>query len=269
MKLLLTADLHGTLFGKVLGDLAQARGCTLVAIAGDLLDCFQRDPDAQSQVATAWLRDLTGKVGQVAVCSGNHDPDGPDEAGWLLRASENLTKGRLIVDGTQAVLNDLIISAVPHWNRYEGGSKHHDLLRGVAERIWREGRQLADQHGLPWAVLHHEPPDGTPVAADGDALCVSLGEGSTWCEWWIKDYRPDYVFSGHIHHAPFARGGSWAARIPETGTWCFNPGRRETGCCLVEVDTTARRARWFRTWTTQTAETVNLDRNIVARASNP
>ena len=194
------------------------------------------------------------------MCSGNHDSDGPAGASWLLRAAENLTTGRLIVDGSQAVLDDLIVSVVPYWNIREGGAKHHDQLRSAAEQVWCEGRQLADQHELPWALLHHEPPEGTPAAADKDSLHAPLGEGSTWCEWWIKDCRPNYVFSGHIHRAPFVRGGSWAARFAETGTWCFNPGRRETGCCLVEVDTTARRARWFRTWgMTETGQTLDLD----------
>jgi Icc-related predicted phosphoesterase len=261
MKLLLTADLHGALLGRALGDLAQSRGCTLVAVAGDLLDCFRRDLSAQRRRTVAWLRELTAQVGQVAVCSGNHDPDGLDGAGWLLRAAENLAEDRLIVDGSHAVFSDLIIAVVPYWNRYDGGEEHHQRLRASAEEVWRKGRQLADQYRLPWAVLHHEPPEGTPAAAGEDAL---LGAGSAWCAGWIQDCRPDYVFCGHFHLAPFTRGGSWAARIPQTGTWAFNPGRRETGCCLIELDTVARRAVWFRTWTTGTSQTCNLDANDAA-----
>ncbi len=104
-------------------------------------------------------------------------------------------------------------------------------------------------------VLHHEPPEGTAVAA-GESAC--LGAGSAACLDWIRAYRPDYVFSGHLHRAPFADGGSWAALVPETGTWCFNPGRRETGCCLIEVDTQARQARWFRDWMAQAELVIDL-----------
>ena len=59
MKLLLSADLHGVLLGKVLNDLARARGCTLVALVGDLLDCFEGDLDAQRRAVVPWLRELT------------------------------------------------------------------------------------------------------------------------------------------------------------------------------------------------------------------
>jgi hypothetical protein len=61
---------------------------------------------------------------------------------------------------------------------------------------------------------------------------------------WIAQYQPQLVFSGHVHEAPFARGGSWASRLGDT--WIFNPGRQvgEVPTHIV-VDTELRQAAWF------------------------
>jgi hypothetical protein len=48
--------------------------------------------------------------------------------------------------------------------------------------------------------------------------------GDAYLGEWIDRYNPLMVLSGHVHHAPFARGGSWAAR--RGGTWLFNAGRQ-------------------------------------------
>ncbi len=71
--------------------------------------------------------------------------------------------------------------------------------------------------------------------------------GAFWAAEWCR-FGPDYLLCGHFHQAPFVEGGAWADRVPGSPTWAFNPGRgNATGSQLIEVDTTARLARWL-TW---------------------
>ena len=41
---------------------------------------------------------------------------------------------------------------------------------------------------------------------------------------WIEQYQPDVVICGHIHQAPWAKGGSWHARLGRTQV--FNAGKQ-------------------------------------------
>jgi len=72
MRLLLTAELHYRLsWFKWLQ--AQAVHYEAIAICGDLLDVFYKEPlKRQAQRTTGWLRTLAEKT-SVIVCSGNHD----------------------------------------------------------------------------------------------------------------------------------------------------------------------------------------------------
>jgi predicted MPP superfamily phosphohydrolase len=72
MRLLLTADLRYRLSWFKWLD-AQAVHYEAIAIAGDLLDVFYKEPlKRQVQRTSAWLRSLASKS-SVIVCSGNHD----------------------------------------------------------------------------------------------------------------------------------------------------------------------------------------------------
>ncbi len=196
-----------------------------------------------------------------------HDPNGVYGAGWLRQAADTCRPtGRLTTDGGHAVLEGLVVSAVPYWHLFERGVAHAQWLREQVQDVWREGRRLADEKNLPWAVLHHEPPDGLAVAAGGDLVVDDRAAPPLgWCRHWIELYRPDYVFSGHLHEAPHSPGGSWAARVPETGTWCFNPGRRGRESGLIELDTEQRTARWYPSWLA--VEGVLLDLGPAAAAA--
>lgn len=178
MKLLFTSDTHHCPDDLRLGALARARGAALVAVAGDLLDVFGKHPGTQIHSAVGWLRALAAEVPHLAVCSGNHDPDGPNGAGWLRRAAVAARAGNLTVDGHHAVLRaaaaaggnngedgeGLVVSGCPYWNIQERGVTHHLWLKDQAQKVWAEGRRLASLHGLPWIVLHHEPPEGAPAS---------------------------------------------------------------------------------------------------------
>ena len=75
---------------------------------------------------------------------------------------------------------------------------------------------------------------------------------------WIAHYRPDIVLCGHIHQAPFRKGGSWTDRIGST--WVFNSGRQIGAIpAHIIVDTTAREAAWF---SLAGAELVRLDQPL-------
>ena len=270
MKLLFSADVHAPADGwayEELGRVAREQGCALVAVAGDLLNLFGRDtPGAQAHATAGWLRALAARVPHVAVCSGNHDPDDLNGAGWLVRAAAGVNAGNLLVDGASAVLSDhdhdaaLIVSACPYWNIQERGVTHHLWLKDQAEKVWKEGRRLADRHpGLPWVMLHHEPPEGTRIMAGASHTGEDFGSGAFWAAEWCRTYRPDYLLCGHIHPAPFVEGGAWADRVPGSPTWAFNPGRvNATGSRMVEVDSDARTARWL-TWDGKLADVRALD----------
>ena len=257
MKLLFTADLHAPADEgpyRRLAIFAAERGCGLVAIAGDLLDLFRRGyPAAQAAATTGGLRALAARVPHLAVCSGNHDLDGANGAGWLARAAGDKT-GNLLVDGASAVLRgkepggvSLIVTCCPHWDILDHGLTHHVWLRERAAAAWAEGRRLADLHpGVPWVVLHHEPPEGSRVAAGAWGADAGTGSGAFWAAEWCRQFHPDYLLCGHIHQSPFVEGGSWADPVPGSPTWAFNPGRDEaTGSRLVEIDTAARMAVWL------------------------
>ena len=260
MVLLATSDLHGTLPDLLSCALARGHGGAAVLLAGDLLNLFGQDaPDEQAQAMTAWLQGLASQVPVVA-CSGNHDVGSVYGAGWLQRAAETmLPAGRLFTDGSHAIIEGLVVTAVPYWNLFERGVAHQDWLRSQAQDLWRQGRQLADRHHLPWAVLHHEPPAGLAVAAGVEVEEPDRGAPPHgWCRHWIELYRPDYVFSGHLHQAPLSPGGSWAARVPDTGTWCFNPGRIGQGSGLIALDAERRVARWFTSWNDEACQSLKL-----------
>ena len=73
---------------------------------------------------------------------------------------------------------------------------------------------------------------------------------------WVARFAPDVVLAGHVHQAPFVRGGAWADRIGRT--WVFNAGQ-QTGPvpAHVMVDLDAGTATW--TSATERAELVLSD----------
>ena len=85
----------------------------------------------------------------------------------------------------------------------------------------------------------HAPPDGSPTSWAGQRHY-----GDAALRDWIVRYRPDLVLCGHIHQAPFRRGGCWVDRIADT--WVFNAGRQIGPVpAHVVIDTAARTACWY------------------------
>jgi Icc-related predicted phosphoesterase len=92
-----------------------------------------------------------------------------------------------------------------------------------------------------------------PTRAVSAGLGRSSGLGDEVLSGWIARFRPDLVLVGHVHQAPFARGGSWVDRVGST--WVFNAGQQLGPVpAHVTADLDANTATW--TSTTERAAVV-------------
>lgn len=242
MKILVVSDLHYALpqFDWVVG---AAPSYDLVIIAGDLLETNSLvDPGTQIVVVLNYLKRLRA-ITPIIVCSGNHDLDavganGEKQAGWM-----HLVKRLAIpADGDTTFEGDLMITICPWWDG-PLAQKAIGTQFEAAEK-YRDG---------PWLWVFHAPPPDSPTSWSGQRYF-----GDAALTGWIARYQPDFVISGHVHEAPFAKGGSWVDRIGQT--WVFNAGRQigEVPTSIV-IDTEAREAAWF---SNDGAESVRLDAQL-------
>ena len=229
MKLLLVADLHYTLkqFDWLL---AEAQYYDVIVIAGDLLELSSlATPEAQIVVMRTYLKRIAA-VAQLVVCSGNHDLDdevaGERVACWI-KALDGL---RLCVDGQHIVIGDAIISALPWWDG--------PLTKAqIEEQLARDAEYRSE--GRSWIWAHHAPPANSGLSWNG-----TRSFGDTDLLRWIETFQPDIVFSGHVHQAPFASGGTWVEEI--NGAWCFNMGQQIGPVpCHIAINLAEREAVWL------------------------
>jgi Icc-related predicted phosphoesterase len=228
MRTLLVSDLHYTLkqfdwVDRVAGDFG------MVVIAGDHLDISSAVTlDAQIVVLLKYFRRLQDKT-RVVVSSGNHDlnarnADGEKVARWMSRVRELGVPG----DGDFFELDGSSVTVCPWWDGPQ-------TRAAVAAQLERD----AQKRGVRWTWIYHAPPDESPTSWAGERHY-----GDADLKAWIRAYRPDVVFTGHIHQSPFRKGGSWVDRID--GTWVFNAGRQIGPVpAHVIVDTDAGDATWF------------------------
>ena len=239
MRILIVADLHYSLqqFDWLLH---AASGYELVVIAGDLLETSSMvDAGTQIVVVMNYLKRLR-QVTRILVCSGNHDLDaidgnGEKHAGWL-KAARRLS---IPVDGDTVLMEDLTVTLCPWWDGPETMKAiGTQLQEAAADRIGR------------WIWVYHAPPPDSPVSWSGQRFF-----GDAALLGWIVQHQPDFVFTGHVHEAPFARGGSWVDRVGDT--WVFNAGK-QTGAvpATIAIDTDIGEAAWF---SLDGAESVKLD----------
>lgn len=230
MRILAIADLHYALrqFDWV-GE--QLENFDLLVLAGDLLDLGSAvDLDVQEVVVEKYLRRFA-RQRMLLSSSGNHDiqetlNDGERAACWM----ESLRSPNLKPDYESYQSGDVLFTVCPWWD-------------GPHSRAKTEQRLLADaaKPKQTWIWLHHNPPLGTPVAWTGreDA-------GDPVALEWIQRHQPDFVFSGHIHNAPFYAAGSWHTRIGRSVV--FNAGKQPGGePTRIILDLAARRAVWHST----------------------
>src|SRR6202008_1338256 len=121
---------------------------------------------------------------------------------------------------------ELLVTICPWWDG--------PLTRKAIGAQLEAARKLRDSE--PWLWVYHAPPSNSPVSWSGQRHF-----GDQALLGWIVQYAPDFVVSGHVHEAPFARNGSWVDQIGDT--WLFNAGRQIGAVpTTISIDTTAREA---------------------------
>lgn len=227
MKLLVTADLHYNLkqFDWLLRQVAEADAMVL---AGDFLDIGSYvSVDVQSQVVEKYLSRLVRET-RVLAASGNHDVDQPEEgAAYAAAWMQDLRESGIEVDGDTVTLGDVTVSICP-W------TLHPDQQEAVLVKL----RHTGTKRQGTWIWVHHGPPDPTPLSWTG-----KVHFGSPELQGWIEELKPDLVFCGHVHQAPFQAEGAWQARV---GTaLAFNAGYEMSSTPPhLWVDLETRTVRW-------------------------
>lgn len=227
MRILALADLHYALrqFDWV-GE--QLDRYDLLVLAGDLLDLGSPvELDVQELVVRKYLRRFASRK-MLLSSSGNHDihetlPSGERAASWM----EALRSPELRPDYDHYESDGTLFTVCPWWDGPETREKIEQRLLADAAKPKRH-----------WIWLHHNPPAGTPVAWTGTECA-----GDSVAVEWIRRYQPDFVFSGHIHNAPFYAAGSWHARVGKSVI--FNAGKQPGGePTHIILDLKTRRAEW-------------------------
>jgi Icc-related predicted phosphoesterase len=228
MRLLCTADLHYRL-PHLDWLLEQAGDVDVVVMPGDHLQVVGSAPlEVQVVVVSKYLTKLAERT-LVLASSGNHDLDGPgphgeQHAGWLI---ENRGE-RLHVDGDSIDVGDVRFTVCPWWDGPRSRHETEELLE-----------RAAVDRPAQWIWVYHSPPAGTRLCTTGtkDYPDEDLAR-------WIDRWSPDVVVCGHIHQAPWARGGGWADRRGRT--WVFNAGHQPGPYPPhIIIDLDARTAEWF------------------------
>lgn len=227
MRILATADLHYALrqFDWVGEHLERY---DLLLLAGDLLDLGSPvDLDVQELVVQKYLRRFASRR-MLLSSSGNHDirdrlPSGERAASWM----EELGAKDLKVDYNSFEKDGVVFSVCPWWDGPETLERTAQMLAVDSEKTKQT-----------WIWVHHNPPSNTPIAWTG-----TESAGDEMATEWIKTYQPDFVFSGHIHNAPFYAAGSWQTRIGRS--LVFNAGKQPgSEPSRIVLDLAARCAQW-------------------------
>jgi len=239
VKILLVSDLHYAL-KQFDWTASVARGFDLVVVAGDHIDIAgQLDGSVQIVVLLKYFRRLASAT-RLVVSSGNHDLDARNAAGekvatWM----ERVRQMGVATDGESLRIGDTLISVCPWW---DGPAARE----AVAAQLARDAREPKRE----WYWVYHSPPADSPTAWNGRRFF-----GDADLSAWMAQYKPNIVFAGHIHEAPFKSGGSWVDRIGDT--WVFNCGRQIGPTpAHIAIDTETREAVWL---SLAGAETVSLD----------
>jgi len=251
MRLLLTSDLHRN-GKKLLWLLDEAPGHDALVVAGDLLDIFSNTGFTDQKSGALRWRDAVLKSGKsFAWCSGNHDffhgDHTPMAAASPLWMRENPSTKSFVTDGETRLLQttrgNLAVTTIP-WPVHGGDlvlDGYRTTYLDFVKRLLHSGRKIKEEEGVPWIVLNHEPPGGTPLSATYSAPEADFGRRL------IEAAEPDFSLHGHIHQAPTAPGGSWIWQLGPTV--CFNAGQSAPGEPLHHIVLEWRGpGDWTATW---------------------
>lgn len=229
LKILVVSDLHYSL-PQLDWLVRMAPRYDLVIVAGDLVDTASSVTlSAQMLVIRKYL-DRLRQATRVILCSGNHDLDSEDDSGerWARWVQDAQADGHA-VDGESVALDDMLFTVCPWWD----GDATRAAIGEQLAQIAKGSRPEA------WHWVYHAPPGNVPVSWSGQRHF-----GDPALSDWIAEFAPDLVFCGHVHEAPFARGGSWVSVIG--ATLCFNAGRQYGDFPThIVLDTERKLAAWF------------------------
>ena len=211
--------------------------------------------EAASVLVRVWLPDRPGALGLVASRIGavRGDIVGID----VLERGEGVVIDEFAVRLGDVELLSVLIREV---EEVDGASVDVDGIRFTVCPWW-DGELTRDEVDAQlaaaaldrperWVWVYHSPPAGTVLCRDGRREFPDHELAA-----WIERYQPDVVICGHIHQAPWAKGGSWHARLGRTQV--FNAGK-QIGHVPPHItfDTDARTAHWFGVFE---SETIRLD----------
>jgi Icc-related predicted phosphoesterase len=228
MRAIMASDIHYRL--PALDWLtAAADDFDAVILAGDLLNIASPVAiEAQIVVLDSYLARMAERT-TLLVSSGNHDLDGPGSHGEQVASWLRRPRGaHVYADGQSVELDAGRVTICPWWD-------------GPATRALVDEQLRAAAVDRPpwWMWIYHSPPAGTPLCDDGHHQFPDQDLAD-----WIATYEPTIVMCGHIHQAPWARNGSWYARLGRT--WVFNPGQlRSAVPSHIVLDTDAMTATWY------------------------
>jgi len=222
MKILLTSDLHRD-GKKLLWLLDEAPEHDALFVAGDLLDIFSNTGfNEQKGGDLRWRETILQSGKSFAWCSGNHDffhgDHTPMAAASPLWMREKPSTKTCITDGESRFLEtpsgNIAVTTIP-WPVH-GGDHVVDGYRTTyfdfVKRLLQAGRKIKNEERVPWIVLNHEPPGGTPLSAAYAAPEADFARRI------IEAAEPDFSLHGHIHQAPTAPGGSGNSARPFVST---------------------------------------------------
>lgn len=218
MTILLTSDLHFRLpWLEWLVSEAKSGRWNLIGLGGDQEDLL--NPSGKQKCE--WEKVFAGvlRLGvPVVACGGNHDRF---SRGVYLPGSPVKLTHAFDVPGLETVVigSDLMVTICP-WN-----FARWSALETIVKQ--RQGRR--------WLILVHQPPlfhsaRETPKVEEGMS------------DEWVDRLQPDFIFSGHIHHLPYA--SDFAVRRGKT--WSLNAGQCEPVKVpnYIELDLTKNTATW-------------------------
>ncbi len=243
MKVLLVSDLHYAL-KQYDWTTAVAADFDLVVVAGDHLDIAgQVDGSVQILVILKYLERLAAQS-RLVVSSGNHDLDMRDEAGEKVASwMDQVRRMDIPTDGDSLMIGETLVTICPWWD----GPRSRDAVQAQIARD-------AAKPKTSWIWVYHAPPDGSPTGWSG-----KRHYGDRELVEWIEAYKPDLVFTGHVHEAPFREGGSWIDQIGSS--WVFNCGQQLGPVpAHIMIDTQRCEAVWF---SLAGAEIVDLSQPLV------